>query len=123
MTITVNPSTGVSATSKLASDTVNTDEEAQQVVPRMVSGGHLSLQTANPGTSYALFGSQACKQLTISNQTGFLIQVQQGGSGVGFEVPAGAVVPFFGLTNANQLGIKRADNSNAQVTVTARWEA
>ena len=123
MTIIVNPSTGVSSTSKLASDTVNTDEEAQNVVPRMVSGGHLSAQTANPGTGYTAFGSQACKQLTISNQTGVTIQVQQGGAGVGFEIPHGGVIPFYGLTNANQLGIKRQDNSNTQVTVTARWEA
>lgn len=123
MTITVNPSTGVAATSKLASDTVNTDEEAQNVVPRMVGGGHLSVQTANPGTGYTVFGSQACKQLTISNQTGVTIQVQQGGAGVGFEIPHGGVIPFYGLTNANQLGIKRQDNSNLQVTVTARWEA
>lgn len=123
MTITVNPSTGVSATSKLASDVVNTDEEAQNVVPRMVSGGHLSAQTANPGATYVLFGSQACKQLTISNQTGVTIEVQQGGAGVGFQLPPGVLAPFYGLTNANQLGIKRADNSNTQVTVTARWEA
>lgn len=123
MTIIVNPSTGVAATAKLASDTVNGDEEAQNIVPRMVSGGHLSLQTASTGATYAVFASQACKQLTVSNQTGVLIEVQQGGSGVGFQVPAGAVIPFFGLTNANQLGVKRADNGNTQVTVTARWEA
>jgi hypothetical protein len=123
MTITVNPSTGVSATSKLASDTVNTDEEAQQVVPRMVSGGHLSLQTASTGTEYAVFASQACKQLTISNQTGVIILVQQGGAGVGFQIPPGAMHTSYGLINANQLGIKRQDDGNTRVTVTARWEA
>ncbi len=123
MTVTVNTNTGVSAQTKLASDTVNGDEEAQNVIPRMVSGGHLSAQTANPGTTYVPFGSQACKQLTVSNQTGVVILVQQGGGGVGFQIPHGGVVPFYGLTNANQLGIKRQDDSNTQVVVTARWEA
>lgn len=123
MTITVNPSTGVSATSKLASDLVNTDEEAQNVVPRMVSGGHLSVTTAATGTNWTAFAAQACKQLTVSNQTGVTILVQQGGAGVGFQIPPGAMAPFYGLSNANQLGIKRQDDSNSQVTVTARWEA
>lgn len=122
MTITVNPSTGVSSQATLDTDTAPGGER-QVVVPALTSGGNLSLQTAATGTTYTAFGSQACKQLTVSNQTGFMILVQQGGSGVGFQVPAGAVVPFFGLTNANQLGIKRADDSNTQVTVTARWEA
>lgn len=122
MTITVNPNTGVSVQATLDTDTAPGGER-QVVVPAMLNAGHLLAQTANPGTGYTAFASQACKQLTISNQSGVTILVQQGGAGVGFQIPHGGVVPFYGLTNANQLAVKRQDDSNTQVTVTARWEA
>lgn len=89
----------------------------------MASGGNLSIQTAATGTNWTAFASQACKQLTISNQTGTTIEVRQGGSGVGLQVPTGAFYTFFGITNTDQLGIRRVDTSNTQVIVTARWEA
>jgi hypothetical protein len=99
------------------------DNAKTPTVPSMTTGGNLSAQTTTLGNTYQPFASQACKQMTISNQTGTMIEVQQGGSGVGYQIPTGAMMPFFGLTNANQLGVKRADNGTTQVTVTARWES
>lgn len=93
------------------------------VVPQMGGGGHASVQTANPGTGYALLAAQACKQVTIINDTGTTILVQQGGAGVGVPVFDQTAFTFFGLTNANNLGVKRKDDSNTQVTVALRWEA
>lgn len=93
------------------------------VSPIMTSGGNLSAQTAATGTNRTAFASQACKQLTISNQTGTTIEVRQGGSGVGLQIPTGTFYTFFGITNTDQLDIRRVDTSNTQVTVTARWEA
>jgi hypothetical protein len=92
-------------------------------VPTMANGGHLSLTTNATGTNWTAFGSQACKQLTLSNQTGTTLEVRQGGAGVGFQIPDGAFYTFFGITNANQLSVRRVDTSNTQVTVTARWES
>jgi hypothetical protein len=80
------------------------------------------VQTAATGTNWTAFASQACRQLTVSNQTGTTIEFRQGGSGVGFQIPDGAFFTFFGLTNANQIDARRVDTSNTQVTVTARWE-
>lgn len=93
------------------------------VTPQMASGGNISAQTANPGTTYTAFGSQACKQLTIVNDTGTTILVQQGAAGVGVPIFDQSAFTFFGLTNANALGVKRKDDGNTQVTVAARWEA
>jgi N-methylhydantoinase B/oxoprolinase/acetone carboxylase alpha subunit len=97
--------------------------DANVVVPAMGSAGHLSLQTAATGTNWTAFTSQVCKQLTISNQTGTTIEVRQGATGVGFQIPTGSFYTFFGLTNANGLDARRVDTSNTQVTVTARWES
>lgn len=99
------------------------DNSKLSTIPAMTTGGNVSAQTTALGTTYQAFGSQACKQLTVSNQTGTTIEVQQGGTGVGFEIPTGAMMPFYGLSNANALGIRRKDQATTQVTVTARWES
>lgn len=93
------------------------------VSPQMASGGNISAQTANPGTTYVPFASQACKQITLVNDTGTTILVQQGTAGVGVPIFDQSAFTFFGLTNASNLGVKRKDDSNTQVTVAARWEA
>ena len=98
------------------------DASKTPVIPSMTSGGNLAVTTNATGTTFNAFTSQACKQLNISNQTGVTIEVQQGGAGVALQIPTGAFYTFFGITNTNQLGIRRTDVSNTQVTVTARWE-
>lgn len=99
------------------------DNSKQPVIPSMTSGGNISVTTAATGTNWTAFASQALKQLTVSNQTGTNIEFRQGGAGVGFVVPAGAIFTFFGITNANQIEARRTDTSNTQVTITSRWEA
>lgn len=93
------------------------------VVPQMASGGNMSVQTAATGSTYTAFASQACKQLTIVNDSGTTVLFQQGGTGVGVPVLDGTAFTIFGITNANQIGLKRKDDSNTQVTLAARWEA
>lgn len=90
--------------------------------PAMASGGHLSVTTAATGTNWTAFGSQACSQLTLSNQTDTTLEVRQGATGVGLQIPTGTFYTFFGLSNASSLDVRRVDTSNTQVTATARWE-
>lgn len=92
-------------------------------VPRMTSGGNTSAQTAATGTNYTLFASQACKQLTIVNNTGTALEFRQDAAGVAVPVFDQSSFTIFGITNANQIGIRRVDTSNTQVTAQARWEA
>jgi hypothetical protein len=99
------------------------DSSKISVIPSMNSSGHLSAQTNATGTDWTAYGSQALKQLTISNQSGTAIEFRQGGSGVGFQVPTGSFYTFFGISNASSLEIRRVDQSNTQVTITARWES
>lgn len=99
-----------------------TAEVTGEVTPVMASAGHLSVTTAATGTNWTAFTSQACKQLTVSNQSGVVIEFRHGGAGAGFQVPSGAFYTFFGLTNANQIEARRVDTANTQVVVTARWE-
>jgi hypothetical protein len=84
-------------------------------------GGNLSVQTSATGTNWVSLSSQACVKLTISNQTGTSLEVRQDGAGVGFVLPTGLVFTFEGITNANQLSVRRVDTSNTQVTASTRW--
>ena len=93
------------------------------VVPQMASGGHLAVTAAAAGTTFVAIAAQACKQLTVINNTGTVLEAQQGGSGVAVPIFAGQAFTFFGLTNANQLGLRRVDQSTTPVTAHARWEA
>ena len=114
---------GNTSLSSIDTKTPTLDNSKQPVIPSMTTGGHLSATTDAVGTNWVALSSQALKQLTVSNQSGTNLEFRQGGAGVGFIIPFGAMFTFFGITNANELEVRRADVSNTQVTVTARWES
>lgn len=123
--------TGATATAALAQivalipspASVSASTGLVSVEPVMVGGGHIALTTNATGTTFTAFASQACKQLTIANDTGVNLEVQQGSETVYLPVFANTCYTFFGLTNANQLKVRRVDTSNTTVTVKARWES
>lgn len=89
------------------------------VSPTFSGGANLSVSTA---ASYTPFPAQACKQLTIANNTGVTVQVQQGGSGAAQPVFPGTYYVFYGLTDASALAVERSDGTATAVTVNARCE-
>lgn len=98
-------------------------KDSALVAPTLSAGGHIAAVTSVTGTPYVAFASQVCKQLTICNGTGVDISVIAGGSGVAVPVFTGTYMTFFGITNADQLSVRRTDTGIVQVTVPARWEA
>jgi hypothetical protein len=99
------------------------DNSRVSVLPSMAGGGNIAVTTATTGSNYTAFTSQVCKQLTLSNQSGTVVEVRQGATGVALQIPTGTFYTFFGITNTNQLDVRRTDVSNTQITLTARWEA
>ena len=93
------------------------------VLPAMTSGGHVAVGTAAGGTTFVPFAAQPCRQLTIANNTGVTVELQQGGGGAALPVFAGSYFTLLGLTDASTVGVRRVDQSTTQVSVTARWEA
>lgn len=89
------------------------------VSPTFTGGVNLSVSTA---ASYTPFPAQTCKQLTIANNTGVTVQVQQGGKGAAQPVFSGTYYVFYGLTDASALAVERADGTATAVTVNARCE-
>lgn len=88
----------------------------------VLDAGNISVQTAAVGTNWTAFTAVDCERLVVVNNTGTNLEVRQDGAGVGLPVPSGSGFTFEGITNANELEVRRIDVSNTQVTVYARWE-
>lgn len=89
------------------------------VVPTLSSSGNVSISTSS---SYEAFPAHSCSQITIGNNTGVVINTQQDGSGDPFPVFPGTYYTFYGLSDASQISVSRADGVATAVTVNARWE-
>jgi hypothetical protein len=92
------------------------------VTPRLTSvtaATIMSLETSATGATYAVFGAQACTSLDLINATTVDIEYRRGGAGVALVIPRGSARLITGITNANQISIRRVDTSNTVVTVTA----
>ena len=94
-------------------------QPTESVTLAFTGGANISVSTA---ASYTAFPAQTCKQLTIANNTGVTVQVQQGGAGAAQPVFPGTYYVFYGLTDASALAVERADGTATAVTVNARCE-
>lgn len=79
----------------------------------------MSATTSATGATYVAFASQKANKLVISNNTGTPIEFRRGGAGSAFVIPSGQLYEIDGITNADQIEIRRADTTNTQVTVGA----
>lgn len=83
----------------------------------------LNKQTSSTGTGFVSFDALSCSALDIINNTGTTLEVRRGSSGPTLQILDGASRLMQGITNANQLQLRRKDVSNAQVTVEAEGYA
>jgi hypothetical protein len=89
----------------------------------MQTGGNISVTTPVGGTAYTAYASQACLRLTIVNSSGQSIEFARGGTGVGIVVRDGASATIEGITNTNQISVRRSGANNNGEVVNAMWEA
>jgi hypothetical protein len=87
--------------------------------PTVASASIVTAATANPGSTYTAFGSAACNGLDIVNETGVAIEYRRGGAGSPMQIGAGRSRLVVGITNANEVSVRRVDQSNTSVTVAA----
>lgn len=88
-------------------------------IPTSGSGTILALTTAATGANFTAFAAQACVALDIVNNTGVTIEYRRGGAGTAMQIPSGAARMVIGITNANQIDVRRTDASNTPVTLQA----
>lgn len=97
---------------------VTHEAKGVRVLPE-ASATIMSAQTAATGTNWTTFASQACAILDMQNFTGTAIEYRRGGAGSAFRIPDGGQRRIVGITNANEISVRRVDTSNTQVTVAA----
>ena len=88
-------------------------------VPGAVSATILSLTTAATGTNYTAFSSQTCQSLDIVNTSSVAIEYRRGGAGNTMTILSGSSRLVVGITNANEVSVRRVDTSNTQITIPA----
>lgn len=88
-------------------------------VPGAVSATILSLTTAATGTNYTAFSSQTCQSLDIVNTSSVAIEYRRGAAGNAMTILSGSSRLVVGITNANQIDVRRVDQSNTQITIPA----
>lgn len=79
----------------------------------------IQAQTSATGATFVAFPSQPCKEMQIVNLTGAQIEYCYNGTGNAIGIPTGASKYVLDIQNANQVSIRRSDQSNTQVTVSA----
>lgn len=79
----------------------------------------LKASTLASGTGYQAFTSQACTALDVYNGSTVEVEYQRNGAGNAMGIPAGGSRYVQGITNANQIAIRRRDLNAVPVTVDA----
>lgn len=79
----------------------------------------LSQATNATGANFNTFPAQACSSLDVVNNTGVDIQYRRNAAGNTMTIPAGTSRLVQGITNANQVGVRRVDQQAGLVTIEA----
>ena len=104
-------------------DGTGTDVSASNPLPTSVPGAAsaviMSLTTAATGANYTAFSSQTCNSLDIVNTSSVAIEYRRGATGSSMTILSGSSRLVVGISNANQIDVRRVDQSNTQITIPA----
>lgn len=99
----------------------------RQVGPTVVGSGIITVTTNATGANWQAFASQACDELDIYNDTGtdlewgFTADVATPSTSKKAKLYDKGGQKIEGITNANAISVRRVDQSNTQVTATAKF--
>ncbi len=79
----------------------------------------LTATTDAGGTGFVAFGDVPCTVLDLQNFTGTALEYRRRGAGSAFQIASGGQRRIVGISNANQISIRRVDQSVTQVTAAA----
>ena len=92
--------------------------------PSVVSAALTDVQTSGTGASWVAFPAAACTALDIYNDSGTDIEFcYSADTTKKVKIANGGGHRVVGITNANQVSVRRVDVSNVQVTIVATKES
>jgi hypothetical protein len=92
-------------------------QNKSQVMPVASNSAYSSVQTSATGSNYVTLAAAIAGSVTFINNTGTTINVSKDGGTNFMQIPTGASFCVDFIQNTNQVSVKRADNSNTQVTI------
>lgn len=100
---------------------LSTEDKAAIDALRYAAAAIVSLQTSATGATFVAWGAAACRALDVVNThpDAVDLELRRGGAGATIIVPAGSSRLFVGLADAADLQLRRFDQADTQVTVTA----
>lgn len=87
--------------------------------PSYSSVSIITLNTSVVGATYTPFGDVPCAFIDLVNHTGFDVEYRRNGAGEFITVPTGQSRIIEGITNANQISVRRKDGLSTSITVRA----
>lgn len=79
----------------------------------------VNITTAADGAGYVAFGNLGAEMMDITNDTGVDLEYRRNASANTFPIMAGQTRRIAGITNTNQISVRRADTQAQQVKVKA----
>ncbi len=77
-----------------------------------------TVTTANPGSGWTVLASHACLAIDLSNELNIVdVEYRRNAAGETYPLLAGMGRVIEGITNSNQIGIRRIDQSNSQISL------
>lgn len=90
--------------------------EAAAALLRPKSQVHSSVTTSATGSGWTALPDLACDAVLLLNNTGADLEVRRGGAGVAVPVLDSSGLEFESIANANELQVRRLDQSTSLVT-------
>lgn len=88
-------------------------------IPMATTAEILSVTTSAGGSAYVSFASNLCDALEVVNNSGADIEYRRNGAGNTIVVPNKITRLITGISNANEISLRRVDLSNTPVIVAA----
>lgn len=82
----------------------------------------LGTTSAGNGAAFVPFPNFPCKQISPVNLSGTDIDIRREGDDVWLTMVSGMFWTFRGITNANQISLRRSDQSTNQISLVAEAE-
>lgn len=79
----------------------------------------ISITTSATGANFVVPSSLACDALDVVNLSAVDIEYRRGGAGATMVIPAGSSRLIIGITDASQVGFRRVDQQNLQISIAA----
>lgn len=106
---------------KTAATSLSTTPASDANVSRETYGAVTIFSISSPavGTNWSTFAASVCSSLDIVNNTGVDIEYRRNGAGSSMVIRDGYSRLVQGITNTNNVQVRRVDQSNTVVTLTA----